>query len=177
MAGQGTPRKRRACCPAKPKQNKTGAMARRVIDLADEAQTARLAARIAAAARARDTIALSGPLGSGKTSFARAFIRSLGNGDEDVPSPTFTLVQTYEFPGRPTVWHFDLYRLEAADEIYELGIEEAWADGICLIEWPERIAALLPRDRLDIALAAGEQPQQRRATVTGPARWDAVLDG
>ena len=152
-------------------------MARRTIDLADEAQTARLAARIAAASQARDTIALSGPLGSGKTSFARAFIRALGRGDEDVPSTTFTLVQTYEFPGRPTVWHFDLYRLEAPDDVYELGIEEAWEDGICLIEWPERIASLLPRDRLDIAFGMGATPQRRRATVAGPARWDAALDG
>lgn len=152
-------------------------MARRTIDLADEAQTVRLAARIAAAAQARDTVALSGPLGSGKTSFARAFIRALGHGDEEVPSPTFTLVQTYAFPNRPVVWHFDLYRLETPDEVYELGIEEAWEDGICLIEWPERIAALLPRERLDIALAPGRGPRQRRATVVGPPRWDRVLDG
>jgi tRNA threonylcarbamoyladenosine biosynthesis protein TsaE len=151
-------------------------MAQRVLDLADEAATARLAARIAVAARARDTIALAGPLGSGKTSFARAFIRALGAGDDEVPSPTFTLVETYRFAGRPPIWHFDLYRLEAADEVYELGIEEAWSDGIALIEWPERIAPLLPADRLDITLAPGPSAESRRATLAGATRWSAVLE-
>jgi tRNA threonylcarbamoyladenosine biosynthesis protein TsaE len=152
-------------------------MAQRVIDLTDEVATARLAARIAGAARARDTIALAGPLGSGKTSFARAFIRALGKGDEEVPSPTFTLVETYRFPGKPPIWHFDLYRLEAPDDVYELGIEDAWTDGICLIEWPERITALLPRERLDIGLAPGSTPSGRRATITTSPRWKRVLDG
>ena len=139
-------------------------MAQLVLDLADEAETARFAGRVARAARARDTIALRGPLGSGKTSFARAFIRALGRGDEEVPSPTFTLVETYRFAGRPPIWHFDLYRLDAADDVYELGIEDAWTDGVALIEWPERIAALLPPERLEIALAPGKIPSARRAT-------------
>jgi tRNA threonylcarbamoyladenosine biosynthesis protein TsaE len=151
-------------------------MAQRVLDLADEAATARLASRIAAAARARDTIALAGPLGSGKTSFARAFIRALGEGDEEVPSPTFTLVETYRFARRPPIWHFDLYRLEAPDEVYELGIEEAWSDGITLIEWPERIAPLLPADRLDVILSSGPSSESRRATLAAPPRWAAVLE-
>jgi len=150
-------------------------MAPMVLDLADEAATARLAARIASLARVRDTIALRGPLGSGKTSFARAFIRALGTGAEEVPSPTFTLVETYRLAGRPPVWHFDLYRLEAAEEVWELGIEEAWSEGIALIEWPERIAAVLPPERLDIAFAPGAQPSARRATVDGPARWHERL--
>jgi tRNA threonylcarbamoyladenosine biosynthesis protein TsaE len=144
-------------------------------DLRDEAATAGLAVRIAAAARARDVIALTGPLGAGKTSFARAFIRALGRGDEEVPSPTFTLVETYEFPGRPPVWHFDLYRLEAPEEVYELGIEEAWGEGICVIEWPERIAALLPARRLDLVLAQGAASERRMATVHAPPRWAPVL--
>jgi tRNA threonylcarbamoyladenosine biosynthesis protein TsaE len=150
-------------------------MAQRVIELADERATARLAARVAGAARAGDTIALAGPLGSGKTTFARAFIRALGNDDEEVPSPTFTLVETYRFAGRPPVWHFDLYRLEAPDDVYELGIEEAWAEGISLIEWPERVAALLPAGRLDIALAPGDAPERRRATLSGGARWQDLF--
>ena len=141
------------------------------IELPDEAATARLAARLAARAVARDTIALQGPLGSGKTSFARSFIRALGRGDEEVPSPTFTLVETYAFPGRPPVWHFDLYRLERADDVYELGIEDAFADGIALIEWPERIASLLPRERLDIALAPGRSETARIATLSPSPRW------
>ncbi len=146
-------------------------------ELGDEAATALLASRIAGVARTRDVIALAGPLGTGKTSFARAFIRALGQGDEEVPSPTFTLVETYSFPRRPAIWHFDLYRLEAPEDVYELGIEEAWAEGICLIEWPERIAALLPADRLDIALAPGgaadsaTRHHRRIAALGRRARW------
>jgi tRNA threonylcarbamoyladenosine biosynthesis protein TsaE len=146
-----------------------------VLDLADETATARLAARIAAAARPRDIIALEGPLGSGKTSFARAFIRALGRGDEEVPSPTFTLVEVYSFPRRPSIWHFDLYRLEAPQDVYELGIEEAWGEGISLIEWPERIAALLPSDRLAIALAPGATQAARIATLHGTPRWAGIF--
>ncbi len=146
-------------------------MVRRVINLANEAATARLAARVAGVARTGDTVGLAGPLGSGKTAFARAFIRAFGNSDEEVPSPTFTLVETYRFAGRPTIWHFDLYRLDTPDDVYELGIEEAWAEGISLIEWPERIAALLPPGRLDIVLAPGDAPERRRATVSAGARW------
>lgn len=164
-----------ALFPPSPKRHKTKGMTQRVIDLADEAATARLAARVAGTARARDTIALAGPLGSGKTSFARAFIRALGNGDEDVPSPTFTLVETYRFAGRPPIWHFDLYRLEAPDDVYELGIEEAWAEGISLIEWPDRIARLLPAGRLDVTLATGGTPERRRAMVSGGTHWQELF--
>jgi len=151
-------------------------MAPLVLDLADEAATARLAARVAGLVEVRDIIALRGPLGSGKSSFARAFIRALGTGTEEVPSPTFTLVETYRFPGRPPVWHFDLYRLAAAEDVFELGIEDAWSEGIALIEWPELIAALLPAECLDITLAPGATPSARRATIDGPARWHERLD-
>ena len=95
------------------------------VDLPDEAATAGLAGRLAKRTRRGDVIGLEGDLGSGKTSFARAFIRALGSGAEEVPSPTFTLVETYAFPDRPPVWHFDLYRLTAPEQAYELGIEEA----------------------------------------------------
>lgn len=150
-------------------------MVQLVFDLADEAATARLAARIAGLVRARDTITLRGPLGSGKTSFARAFVRAFGTGTEEVPSPTFTLVETYQFPGRPPIWHFDLYRLAAAEDVYELGIEDAWSEGIAVIEWPERIAALLPPERLDITLEQGAVSSARRATLDGSARWRGRL--
>jgi tRNA threonylcarbamoyladenosine biosynthesis protein TsaE len=152
-------------------------MKRLILELADEAATARLAARLARRARARDVIALEGPLGAGKTSFARGFIRALGRGDEDVPSPTFTLVETYIFPGHPPIWHFDLHRLEGAAEVYELGIEEAWSDGISLIEWPERIAALLPPERLDIALTPGATAERRVAALNGSPGWADRLEG
>src|SRR5882762_7586612 len=102
------------------------------IDLPDETATAALGARIAAIARPGDVIALAGDLGAGKTTFARAFIRARG-GSGEVPSPTFTLVQIYELPDGP-VWHFDLYRLRHPDEAWELGIEDAFRDGISLIE-------------------------------------------
>ena len=156
------------------------------LTLGDEAATGRLAAAIAALARPGDVIALAGDLGSGKTSFARAFINALprpggdgaehalscpeGDGAEEVPSPTFTLVQVYERTPAP-VWHFDLYRLRQAEEAYELGFEEALATGIVLIEWPERLGALLPADHLRVALEFGATPAQRHAGLTGHGAW------
>ncbi|MEK9754495.1 MAG: tRNA (adenosine(37)-N6)-threonylcarbamoyltransferase complex ATPase subunit type 1 TsaE [Rhodospirillaceae bacterium] len=148
--------------------------AERVYELADETATGRLAARIAERAGPGDVIALLGGLGAGKTSFARAFIRHLADADEEVPSPTFTLLQTY--PSRAgDIYHFDLYRIEDADEALELGIEEAFSDGITLIEWAERLEDLLPADRLDVRLEAGTRPESRRATLTGHGRWMAKL--
>jgi tRNA threonylcarbamoyladenosine biosynthesis protein TsaE len=146
----------------------------RVIDLPDEAATAALAARLAEQTRPGDVIALRGDLGSGKTTFARAFIRALGGGEE-VPSPSFTLVQLYELAAA-TVWHFDLYRLRSPEEAWELGIEEAFAGGIALIEWPERLGALLPERRLDVALAFGERPSARRATLVAGSAWTTRLE-
>jgi len=115
-------------------------------------------------------IALKGELGSGKTYFARAFI-----GEEEVPSPTFTLVQIYDRPqGR--IWHFDLYRLEAPDQAIELGIEEAFASGISLIEWPERLGRLIPAEHLEIALSFAVAPEARDAAIAGTGRWAPLLD-
>jgi tRNA threonylcarbamoyladenosine biosynthesis protein TsaE len=147
------------------------------IDLADEAATAALGARLAGRARIGDVIALSGPLGSGKTCFARGFIRAFGDGAEEVPSPTFTLVEVYAFAGRPPVWHFDLYRLKAPDEVWELGIEDALAEGICLVEWPERLGSLLPEEHLGVALASGATPQSRRAELSASPSWTERLAG
>src|SRR5882672_4489738 len=103
-----------------------------VVDLPDEAATAAFAARISALAEIGDVIALRGNLGAGKTTFARAFIRARGCAEE-VPSPTFTLAQIYELASA-AIWHFDLYRLESPEDAWELGIEEAFSDGISLIE-------------------------------------------
>jgi len=144
-----------------------------VIDLPDENATAAIAARLAALAMPGDVIALKGELGAGKTSFARAFIRARGGG-ETVPSPTFTLVQVYELSGG-AVWHFDLYRLRTPEEAWELGIEDAFRDGISLIEWPERLGALLPARRLEIALDFGPTPTARHATLSGGSDWAARL--
>jgi tRNA threonylcarbamoyladenosine biosynthesis protein TsaE len=145
----------------------------RTIALPDEAATISLAARIAALAQAGDVIALEGDLGAGKTVFARAFIRALG-GEEEVPSPTFTLVQTY--PLTPVaVWHFDLYRLHSPEEAWELAIEDAFAIGISLIEWPRRLGPLLPERRLEVALDFADRPEARRARLTAGSAWRARL--
>lgn len=141
-----------------------------VFDLPDEAATAALAARVAMLARPGDVIALRGDLGVGKTCFARAFIRACGDTTQEVPSPTFTLLQIYE-GGAAAIWHFDLYRIAAPDEAWELGIEEAFAGGISLIEWPERLGPLLPDRRLEIFLVFGPPPRARRAIFTGSAEW------
>jgi tRNA threonylcarbamoyladenosine biosynthesis protein TsaE len=141
-----------------------------VINLPDEAATAALAARLAALVEPGDVIALKGDLGAGKTSFARAFIRAYGADADEIPSPTFTLVQVYE-AADAVIWHFDLYRLTAPDEAWELGIEDAFASGISLIEWPNRLGPLLPRHRLEIAFGFGEQPEARCAAVDGDAAW------
>jgi tRNA threonylcarbamoyl adenosine modification protein YjeE len=145
------------------------------IELPDENATAALAEKLAALARPRDVIALRGDLGTGKTSFTRAFIRARGGG-EAVPSPTFTLVQLYELPGG-TVWHFDLYRLRQAEEAWELGLEDAFREGISLIEWPERLGDLLPPRRLAITFDYGETSTARRVTLSAEGAWAARLVG
>jgi tRNA threonylcarbamoyladenosine biosynthesis protein TsaE len=139
------------------------------IKLPDENATAALAARVAALTRPSDVIALNGELGAGKTSFARAFIRARG-GVEAVPSPTFTLVQIYELADG-AVWHFDCYRLRDPEEAWELGIEDAFQDGISLIEWPERLGPLLPQRRLEIALLPGASADARRASIEAGPDW------
>ena len=149
------------------------------IELADEAATAALAARLAAVAEPGDVLALSGPLGSGKTVFARAFINARSAVPEEVPSPTYTLHQSYEFPasgGAVPVHHFDLFRIEDAREIRELGMDDAFADGISLIEWPDLVNGLLPADRLEVALDQGADPDSRRATLVGFGSWGKRLE-
>jgi tRNA threonylcarbamoyladenosine biosynthesis protein TsaE len=144
--------------------------ATRAFDLPDLRATEALAGRVAALATVGDIIALAGPLGAGKTAFARAFITALAGTPTEVPSPTFTLLQTYATP-RASIWHFDLYRLERAEEAYELGVEEAFADGISLIEWPERLAALLPDERLTVNLSDAAEAGARSALLTGRGTW------
>jgi len=143
--------------------------------LADEAATESLGRRLARLARSGDVIALMGPLGAGKTTLARAFIRYLTSPGEEVPSPTFTLVQTYA-GSSGAIWHFDLFRLTRPDEALELGIDDALAGGIVLIEWPERLGAALPARRLDVALGVGTADDTRRATIDGAAWADRIAD-
>jgi tRNA threonylcarbamoyladenosine biosynthesis protein TsaE len=144
-----------------------------VVDLPDETATAALAAGIAMMAAPGDIIALKGDLGAGKTVFARAFIHACGNQDE-VPSPTFTLVQIYD-AGQTAIWHFDLYRIRAPEEAWELGIEDAFTTGISLIEWPERLGPLLPQRRLELSFAFGDEPGARRIAIDPGKDWESRL--
>lgn len=141
--------------------------AHRTLDLANLAATRRLGQALAAALAPGDFVALAGPLGVGKTELARAVLGGLGVADE-VPSPTFTLVQVYD-TARAAVWHVDLYRLERPEDAAELGLEDASA-AIALIEWPERLGSL-PPDRLDIGLAFGDGAEARVARLVGHGRW------
>jgi len=143
------------------------------ITLKDEAATAALGAAIARGLKAGDAVLLEGELGAGKTTLARGILRALGVA-EHVPSPTFTLVQAYETGGL-TVRHFDLYRVTNPRELDELGLEDALADGAVLLEWPERAAARMPKDALEIHLTA--RGDAREARISGPARWQGLLHG
>ncbi len=140
--------------------------------LDDEAATARLGAAIAAELAPGEAVCLSGPLGAGKSTLARALVRALTRPDEDVPSPTFTLVQFYEGP-RLKVAHFDLYRLSNADEAYEIGLDEALDEGAAVIEWPERLEGALPADRLDVEIAPSEDDADgRRVRLIPHGAWE-----
>ena len=166
------------------------------IALPDAEATTALGHAIAPLLTAGDSVLLYGPLGMGKSTLARGLIRALTTPDEDVPSPTFTLVQFYE--SDPTVAHFELYRLTRPDEAFEIGLDEALDDGCAIIEWPERLGEepgrFLGPDRLIIHLseitldAASERPQAvglrepddralqgRLATVSGVGAWEAKL--
>jgi tRNA threonylcarbamoyladenosine biosynthesis protein TsaE len=143
--------------------------------LPDEAATEALGRALAAIAEPGVALLLQGPLGAGKTCLARALIRAVGEacGETvaEVPSPTFTLVQIYAF-GTRRLWHFDLYRLRAAEEIDELGWEDALTD-IAIVEWPERLGETLPRDRVEIALSFADGA--RRAEVRGRGKGEALV--
>ncbi len=139
--------------------------------LADEAATARLGVAVAGQLRAGEAVCLSGPLGAGKSTLARALVRALTTADEDVPSPTFTLVQFDEGP-RLNGAHFDLYRLSSPEEAYEIGLDDALDDGAAVIEWPERLEGDLPPDRLDIEISPADDSAGRRVRLTPHGAWE-----
>jgi tRNA threonylcarbamoyladenosine biosynthesis protein TsaE len=125
------------------------------ITLPNETATIRLAACIGRQTGAGDCLLLSGSIGAGKSTFARALIKSRLGQNVDVPSPTFTLVQTYEDPaGGPDIWHCDLYRLSHAEDLVELGLDDAFEDALCLIEWPDRLGSLAPENAIHLHFAA-----------------------
>ena len=140
-------------------------------NLENDQETRQFGAELANLLRASDVVVLRGDLGAGKTSLARGTIEALCDVTE-VPSPTYTLVQTYAAP-KFDIWHFDLYRLEAPEDVWELGIEEALEDGVCLIEWPERIEALLSGAELNIEIKFADDG--RTATLSGGPEWEARL--
>lgn len=130
-----------------------------------EAETIAVATTFAATLKMRDIVLLEGDLGMGKSVFSRAVIRALtGQADLDVPSPTFTLVQTYDSP-KGDIYHFDLYRLKDPDELYEIGWEEALSDGVLLIEWPERLGHLMPKQVISVTIANGCTQANRLITI------------
>jgi len=143
-------------------------------------QTGSFAERIAVLLEPGDCLLLEGQIGAGKTHFARHLIQSLQSEPEDVPSPTYTLVQTYQ-SRRGEIWHADLYRLGSVDEIEELGLNDAFETAICLIEWPERLGALAPESALRLRFSTTpDNPNARLLELTSNdpkwAKLETVFD-
>jgi tRNA threonylcarbamoyladenosine biosynthesis protein TsaE len=138
-------------------------------------QTADLAERLGARLRPGDTILLEGPIGAGKTHFARSLIQSQLSQHEDVPSPTFTLVQTYD-ASEAEIWHADLYRLTSPDEVVELGLTDAFSTAICLVEWPDRLGGLTPKHALTLRFSPADSEDTRHfEAIWSDPSWTARL--
>ena len=147
------------------------------ITLSSPEQTTAFAARLGAHLQPGDVLLLDGPIGAGKTHFARSLIQSRMEHPEDVPSPTFTLVQMYETDACE-IWHADLYRLSMPDEVVELGLTEAFDNAICLVEWPDRLGSLTPADALRLAFTQGKQENEREVALTWTCgKWAEHLKG
>lgn len=151
---------------------------KQVFRFSDADETAGFAAMLAPRLGAGDTILLHGDLGAGKTHFARALIQArlaVAGLAEDVPSPSFTLVQTYS-DGEIEIWHADLYRLTGPGEVIELGLEEAFGTAICLVEWPDRLDDLTPAGALVLEFQMTAQQGERVVTaLSRDARWAGIV--
>ena len=161
------------------------------IKLSDFAATQRFGRLLAAQLQAGDTIALSGALGAGKSALARAIIQAVDPTEDDVPSPTFTLVQHYALADGTPLWHLDLYRIDDAEDAMALGLDDAFIDAVCLIEWPDRLKKFMPKTNLSIHLYADETAEAsddtaddtgvgstiRFADVTAPPYWADRIQG
>lgn len=146
------------------------------IDLSSPDETARFARALAPHVSGGDVILLEGSIGAGKSFFARALILALLEVPEDIPSPTFTLVQTYDTP-QFEIWHCDLYRLTTPYEVQELGLEEAFETALCLVEWPDRLGNLAPPEALVLTLETTDALEVRRATLqANTPRWCTILE-
>ena len=145
----------------------------KTVNLKNQEETEALGAALALVAQGGDVLLLRGGLGAGKTTLARGFIMAL-TGEDEVPSPTYTLVQIYDGPGFD-IWHFDLYRLESENDVWELGIEEAIEHNVCLIEWPERIDGLVNGSELTIEIESNDEG--RTAIIKGSEKWRQRLGG
>ena len=158
------------------------------VELSDLAATRRFGGLLASQLKAGDVIALSGALGAGKSVLARAIIQAVDPTEDDVPSPTFTLVQHYALADGTPLWHLDLYRIDDAQDAMELGLDDAFVGAVCLIEWPERLKKFLPKTNLSIHLYTDETADEpsdatglgssvRFADVTAPLHWaDRITD-
>lgn len=156
-----------------------GQMSLAVLQLANLAATRAFARQIAPLLKTGDVVAFDGALGAGKTELCRAIIQALGFPD-DVPSPTFTLVQVYEPTSEnqtsPTLWHMDLYRLDSPEDAFELGIEEAFDTAVSLIEWPSKLGPYLPPGFLTLRLDIAEETGARKLTLIGDSAWKVRLE-
>lgn len=138
-------------------------------------ETKKLAQKICFFLNPKDILLLKGDLGAGKSYFARAFIQSLLSEETEVPSPTFTLVQEYETSLGP-IWHFDLYRLKNEEEVFELGIDEAFARAISLIEWPERLGSYMPKEYMCLDFTFTENPDERLVIFTFTHKYEFIAE-
>ena len=162
------------------------------LELSDLAATQRFGRLLAAQLQAGDVIALSGALGAGKSALARAIIQAVDPTEDDVPSPTFTLVQHYALADGTPLWHLDLYRIDDAEDAMALGLDDAFIDAVCLIEWPDRLKKFMPKTNLSIHLYATDVADDaeddavgesgvgstiRFADVTAPPDWADRIKG